>query len=150
MFDINKLEVMDIVFADEAHERFFYEKVRELPNSRRDSEEIAMIYTLGICDKTRAAFSKIVDQNTLQVNPLVLFAGWQTSATMKVTRLAINLYTGFSQEVKRDDSIEGYHMGKTVQIIQLKKSLIAHMQNIFWKPLKCVMTYRRGRNDENV
>ena len=34
MFDINKLEVMDIVFADEAHERFFYEKVRELPNSR--------------------------------------------------------------------------------------------------------------------
>ena len=112
MFDVNKLEVMDIVFADEAHQRFFYEKVRELPNSRRDSEEIAMIYTLGICDKTRAAFSKIVDQNTLQVNPLVLFAGWQTSATVKVTRLAINLYTGFSQEVKRDDSIEGYHIGK--------------------------------------
>ena len=45
MFDINKLEVMDIVFADEAHERFFREKVRELPNSRRDNEEIAMIYT---------------------------------------------------------------------------------------------------------
>ena len=112
MFDINKLEVMDIVFADEAHERFFYEKVRELPNSRRDSEEIAMIYTLGICDKTRAAFSNIVDQRTFQVNPLVLFAGWQTSASVKVTRLAINLYTGFSQEVKRDDSIEGYHIGK--------------------------------------
>ena len=112
MFDINKLEVMDIVFADEAHERFFYEKVRELPNSRRDSEEIAMIYTLGICDKTRAAFSNIVDQRTFQVNPLVLFAGWQTSASVKVTRLAINLYTGFSQEVKRDDSIEGYHIGE--------------------------------------
>ena len=112
MFDINKLEVMDIVFADEAHERFFYEKVRELPNSRRDSEEIAMIYTLGICDKTRAAFSNIVDQRTFQANPLVLFAGWQTSASVKVTRLAINLYTGFSQEVKRDDSIEGYHIGE--------------------------------------
>ena len=50
---------MDIVFADEAHERFFREKVRELPNSRRDNEEIAMIYTLGISDKTRAAFSKL-------------------------------------------------------------------------------------------
>ena len=112
MFDINKLEVMDIVFADEAHERFFYEKVRELPNSRRDSEEIAMIYTLGICDKTRAAFSNIVDQRTFQVNPLVLFAGWQTSASVKVTRLAINLYTGFSQEVKRDESIEGYQIGE--------------------------------------
>ena len=112
MFDINKLEVMDIVFADEAHERFFYEKVRELPNSRRDSEEIAMIYTLGIRDKTRAAFSNIVDQRTFQVNPLVLFAGWQTSASVKVTRLAINLDTGFSQEVKRDDSIEGYHIGE--------------------------------------
>lgn len=46
MFDINKLEIMDIVFADEAHERFFYEKVRELPNSRRDSEEIAMYILL--------------------------------------------------------------------------------------------------------
>ena len=112
MFDINKLEVLDIVFADVAQERFFYEKVRELPNSRRDSEEIAMIYTLGICDKTRAAFSNIVDQRTFQVNPLVLFAGWQTSASVKVTRLAINLYTGFSQEVKRDDSIEGYHIGE--------------------------------------
>ena len=112
MFDINKLEVMDIVFADEAHERFFYEKVRELPNSRRDSEEIAMIYTLGICDKTRADFSNIVDQRTFQENPLVLFAGWQTSASVKVARLAINLYTGFSQEVKRDDSIEGYHIGE--------------------------------------
>ena len=111
MFDINKLEVMDIVFADEAHERFFREKVRELPNSRRDNEEIAMIYTLGICDKTRAAFSKIVDQKTLQVNPLVLFAGWQTSASEKVTRLAINLYTGFAQEVKRDNLEEGYYIG---------------------------------------
>ena len=86
--------------------------MRELPNSRRDSEEIAMIYTLGICDKTRAAFSNIVDQRTFQVNPLVLFAGWQTSASVKVTRLSINLYTGFSQEVKRDDSIEGYHIGE--------------------------------------
>ena len=28
MFDINKLEVMDIVFADEAHERFFMKKVQ--------------------------------------------------------------------------------------------------------------------------
>ena len=112
MFDINKLKVMDIVFADEAHERFFYEKVRELPNSHRDSEEIAMIYTLGICDKTRTAFSKIVDQKTLQVNPLVLFAEWQTSDSVKVTRLAINLYTGFSQEVKRDDRIEGYRIGE--------------------------------------
>lgn len=150
MFDINKLEVMDIVFADEAHERFFYEKVRELPNSRRDSEEIAMIYTLGICDKTRAAFSNIVDQRTFQVNPLVLFAGWQTSASVKVTRLAINLYTGFSQEVKRDDSIEGYHIGEDSSDYAVEEIFVAHMQNIFWKPLNCVMTYRGGRNDENV
>lgn len=53
-----------------------------------------------------------MDQKTLQVNPLVLFAGWQTSASVKVTRLAINLYTGFSQEVKRDDSEEGYCIGE--------------------------------------
>ena len=150
MFDINKLEVMDIVFADEAHERFFYEKVRELPNSRRDSEEIAMIYTLGICDKTRAAFSKIVDQNTLQVNPLVLFAGWQTSATVKVTRLAINLYTGFSQEVKRDDSIEGYHIGKDSSDYTVEEIFGCPYAKYFLEAVKCVMTYRRGRNDENV
>lgn len=113
MFDINQLETMDIVFADEAHERFFREKVRELPNSRKDSKEIAMIYTLGICDKTRAAFSQIVDQGTEQINPMVLFAGWQTSASIKVTKLAINLYTGFSQSVNRDDSEEGYNFGES-------------------------------------
>ncbi|WP_104802951.1 DUF6075 family protein [Blautia marasmi] len=112
MFDMNQIDVMDIVFADEAHERFFREKVRELPNTRRDSKEIAMIYTLGICDKTRAAYTQIVEQSTQQVNPLVLFAGWQTSASVKVTRLAINLYTGFSQEIIRDDSEEGYDFGE--------------------------------------
>lgn len=103
MFDINQLETMDIVFASEAHERFFREKVRELPNSRKDNKEVAMIYTLGICDMTRAAFTQIVAQRTEQINPMALFAGWQTSALMKVTRLAINLYTGFSQTVNRDD-----------------------------------------------
>ena len=99
MFNINTLELMGIVFADEAHERFFFEKVRELPNSRKDSKEIAMIYTLGICDITRAAFTQIVNQRTQQINPMVFFAGWQTSASVKVVRLAINLYTGFSQNV---------------------------------------------------
>ena len=77
MFDINKLEVMDIVFADEAHERFFYEKVRELPNSRRDSEEIAMIYTLGICDKTRGSFFKYCGSKNFfffRVNPFGFYS----------------------------------------------------------------------------
>ena len=112
MFDINQLDTMDIVFANEAHETFFREKVRELPNSRKDNKEVAMIYTLGICDMTRAAFTQIVDQRTEQINPMALFAGWQTSASMKVTRLAINLYTGFSQTVNRDDSKEGYNFGE--------------------------------------
>ena len=111
MFNINTLELMGIVFADEAHERFFFEKVRELPNSRKDSKEIAMIYTLGICDITRAAFN----QRTQQINPMVFFAGWQTSASVKVVRLAINLYTGFSQNVNRDDSEEGFSFGEYSQ-----------------------------------
>lgn len=112
MFNINQLESMDIVFADEAHERFFREKVRELPNSRKDNKELAMIYTLGICDLTRAAFTQFLDQRTQQINPMVLFAGWQTSASVKVTRLAINLYTGFAQTVNRDNSEEGYNFGE--------------------------------------
>ncbi|WP_208037099.1 DUF6075 family protein [[Clostridium] symbiosum] len=112
MFDRKKLEVMDIVFADEAHERFFREKVRELPNSRMDGKELAMIYTLGISDMTRSCFSGIVDLKTEQMNPKALFAGWQTSQTVKITRLAMNLYTGFCQTVNRDDSDEGYYFGE--------------------------------------
>lgn len=79
-----------IAFISKEHEKFYYEKlkeVRELSDCHK-----ALCYCLGISKDTRANVDRIYDFKTGNVKTQCLGEGWQTSGSVKVIRMAFNLY----------------------------------------------------------
>lgn len=83
----NKKE--NIRFISEAHEKFYYEKLKEVRYV--DVYHKALCYCLGISDDTRRNINRIYDFKTGCVKPECLHDGWQTSGSGKVVRMAFNL-----------------------------------------------------------
>ena len=86
-----------MVFTDEEHERFYYEKLEQARS--QDCYHKALIYVLGISEDTRKHFSQIYDIKTGNVKTDCLYQGWQTSGSLIVIRLAFNLYTDTTPSV---------------------------------------------------
>ena len=80
-----------MVFADEEHEKFYYEKLEQA--RCQDCYHKALIYILGISEDTRNDFDQIYDIGTGNIKRECLYQGWQTSGSVNVIRLAFNLYT---------------------------------------------------------
>ena len=80
-----------IIFKDEGHKTFFQDMVKKV--RYQDCYHEALIYTLGICDDTRKQFERIYDLKSGLIKPKCLHEGWQTGSSLKVVRLAFNLYT---------------------------------------------------------
>ena len=79
-----------IIFADLAHKRFYFEQLKFV--RCQDVYHEALIYCLGICGDTRRNIERIYDFETGCVKTECLKEGWQTSGSMRVVRLAFNLY----------------------------------------------------------
>ncbi len=79
-----------IIFISNAHEEFYYEKLKEV--RYQDVYHKALCYCLGISDDTRRNIRSIYDFKTGRVKPGCLHEGWQTSGSMRVVRMAFNLY----------------------------------------------------------
>ena len=82
----NKKE--NIRFISEAHEKFYYEKLKEVRYV--DVYHKALCYCLGISDDTRRNINRIYDFKTGCVKPECLHDGWQTSGSEKVMANIIN------------------------------------------------------------
>ena len=80
-----------MVFANEEHERFYYEKLEQA--RYQDCYHKALIYILGISEDTRNHFSQIYDIKSGCIKTECLHQGWQTSGSVRVVKLAFNLYT---------------------------------------------------------
>ena len=80
----------NIIFISDAHEKFYYEKLKEV--RYQDVYHKALCYCLGISDDTRRNVDSIYDFKTGCVKTECLHEGWQTSGSMKVVRMAFNLY----------------------------------------------------------
>ena len=81
----NKKE-QTINFISEAHEKFYYEKLKEV--RYQDVYHKALCYCLGISDDTRRNINSIYDFKTGCVKTECLHEGWQTSGSVKVVRMA--------------------------------------------------------------
>ena len=93
-----------MVFNSEEHEKFYYEKLEQARH--QDCYHKALIYILGISEDTRNHFSQIYDIKSGFIKPECLHQGWQTSGSVRVVRLAFNLYTDGTPSVddyKRKD-----------------------------------------------
>ena len=79
-----------ITFKNKEHEKFYY---TYLPKCRyQDVYHKALCYCLGINDDTRRNANCIYDFKTGCVKTECLHEGWQTSGSVKVVRMAFNLY----------------------------------------------------------
>ena len=86
-----------IIFISEAHEKFYYEKLKEV--RYQDVYHRALCYCLGINDDTRKNANRIYDFKTGCVKTECLQEGWQTSGSVKVVRIAFNLYCNATPSV---------------------------------------------------
>ena len=80
-----------MVFANEEHEKFYFEKLEQV--RCQDCYHKALIYILGISEDTRNHFSQIYDIKSGYIKPECLHQSWQTSGSVRVVRLGFNLYT---------------------------------------------------------
>ena len=80
----------NIRFADERHMAFYMCNVQSLCP---DVYLRSLIYTLGLCHDTRRHFDFIYDSTLKAINPEVILEPWQTGSSLKVTRLAFQLFT---------------------------------------------------------
>lgn len=83
-------KAQELIFISEAHEKFYYEKLKEV--RYQDVYHKALCYCLGISDDTRRNANRIYDFKTGCVKTECLHEGWQTSGSVKVVRMAFNLY----------------------------------------------------------
>ena len=80
----------NIRFVDEAHKAFYMERSQ---TPKPDAYLRALLYTLGICSDTRRNFDSIYDSGRREIIPDAIFQPWQTGSSLKVTRLAFQLFT---------------------------------------------------------
>ena len=93
-----------VIFISDAHEKFYRENMKKVRN--RDEYHEALIYCLGICNDTRKNIDRIYDFETGCVKPECLREGWQTSGSMKVVRMAFNLYCDDAPSVYQYENTE--------------------------------------------
>ena len=89
-----------LLFISEEHRRFYEEKLAMC--RYQDVYHKALVYTLGICNDTRRNIDTIYDFKSGMINVDVLAAGWQTSGSLNVCRLAFNLYTNAMPSADED------------------------------------------------
>ena len=77
-------------FAGREHRDFYIENIKRC--RYQDVYHQALIYTLGISPDTRMHVNSIYDFNTGCVKHDCIHEGWITSGSVKVIRLAFNLY----------------------------------------------------------
>ena len=93
-----------IIFISDAHEKFYYEKLKEV--RYQDVYHKALVYCLGISDDTRRNIKSIYNFKTGCVKTECLHEGWQTSGSLKVVRMAFNLYCNGTPSVFDYDDAE--------------------------------------------
>ena len=98
------METENISFISNAHKKFYFEKLKEV--RYQDTYHKALCYCLGINNETRQNISKIYDFKTGCIKPECLHEGWQTSASLKVVRMAFNLYCSGTPSVDDTKDID--------------------------------------------
>ena len=85
-----KKNTRTITFQNKEHRDFYKEYLQKC--RYQDEYHKALVYCLGIDRDTRVNVDRIYDFKTGCVKTDCLYEGWQTSGSMKIVRMAFNLY----------------------------------------------------------
>lgn len=90
-------------FLDDDHKKFYESKLKELNENRKsDVYYKSLIYTLAICNVTREHFADIFNIIKGEINIDSISAAYQTGTSVKMTRLAFNLFNGCNYDSNQD------------------------------------------------
>ena len=87
----------NIRFASPEHRDFFLDMMGEA--RRNDCYHRAFFYVMGIAPETRANIRQMFDFKQDCIDPDGMHGGWQTSGTVRVCRLAFNLWTAIPTRI---------------------------------------------------
>lgn len=88
--------MMEIKFSSREHKQFFFEMLERCKS--KDSYHQAFFYCVGISETTRLNVNRMFSFKEDCINPEALHDGWQTGGTIRLTRLAFNLWNGYTEE----------------------------------------------------
>ena len=125
-------DMAHMVFKDRKHEKFYYGKLAQA--RYRDCYHKELIYVLGISEDTRSHFIQIYDIKSGYIRPECLHQGWQTSGSVRVVRLAFNLYTDGTPSV-------GDYEGRDEQVRERREYSVSDIfccgyAAYFWEGIK--------------
>lgn len=90
----------EIRFVSREHEEFYYHMLEM--SKQKDSYHRAFFYCIGISDTTRGHVKRVFNFGTDCIEPDGLYEGWQTGGTVRLTRLAFNLWNGYTEPGKEE------------------------------------------------
>ncbi|WP_018885707.1 DUF6075 family protein [Paenibacillus massiliensis] len=86
---------MPRIFKDISHEQFYEGNVIRA-NREHDPYRRALFYLLGLTDETRHHIHDVYDFQEESIRLEGIQSGWQTGTSSRLTRLAFNLYSGYT------------------------------------------------------
>ena len=95
-----------MIYSDTDHKEF-YQNCIVRHSAAHDSYHSALFYTLGLTAETRNHIEKLYDFKNRRIIVKGLLEGFQTGTSLRVTRLAFNLFNGFTgdaQSIEKDVS----------------------------------------------
>ena len=129
---MSTLSTQEIIFISKEHQDFYYEKLKEV--RYQDVYHKALIYCLGITNDTRRNVYQIYDFKTGCVKTECLQEGWQTSGSLKVVRLAFNLYCNGTPSV--DDYEDAAGRLKECMRYSAEELFCCSYAPYFWQAVK--------------
>ena len=106
-----------ITFKNKEHEKFYTEYLEKC--RYQDVYHQALVYCLGIDRDTRNNVNKIYNFKTGCVKTECLLEGWQTSGSLRIVRMAFNLYCNGTPSVgdyeAEEDQLKDLNMGKEIK-----------------------------------
>lgn len=88
--------MIKVNFRSKAHQDFFLKMLSRCKTN--DSYHRAFFYVMGIADGTRANINQLFNFKEDCITPDGMHGGWQTSGTIRVCRLAFNLWNGYTEQ----------------------------------------------------
>ena len=86
-------------FKSEEHRSFYFAMLNK--GGVDDCYHRAFFYVMGLSAETRAHIDNLFDFKEDCIRPAGLRGGWQTSGTMRICRLAFNLWNGHTETKER-------------------------------------------------
>ena len=130
----NQKTTCTIIFKNKEHEKFYKEYLQKC--RYQDVYHMALVYCLGIDRDTRDHIKQIYDFKTGNVRPECLREGWQTSGSVKIVRMAFNLYCNGTPSVYNYDDSDMERQLHEMSCYTVEDLFCCGYARYFWEAIK--------------